>query len=179
MNRKWWSSVPTCIMMLILTWLAPGTTALAPTVRISASASITQVRAASHHLNHLYVICSIVLWINTHLTYSPDKPEVPDLKDNFTANNHTFKVIQQENLTWADAHWLCQNYSMSLVSIPDAYVQALLTVEVSRRQQPLWIGLFSEDVSEDHMASNPDKYHVFKWTAKWKWISKKLIIIRA
>ncbi|XP_026076751.1 lymphocyte antigen 75-like isoform X1 [Carassius auratus] len=98
--------------------------------------------------------------------YYADKPEVPDLKDNFTANNHTFKVIQQENLTWADAHWLCQNYSMSLVSIPDAYVQALLTVEVSRRQQPLWIGLFSEDEGEHFYWTDHSHAKFSRWTSE-------------
>lgn len=87
--------------------------------------------------------------INTQWTISPDEQKEPEHKDDFTVHNHTFKVVQQDNLTWIEALQLCRNYSMDLASIPDAYVQAVLTVEVSRRGQPLWIGLLSEDVSED------------------------------
>lgn len=87
--------------------------------------------------------------INNRLTIFPDEQEKPEPKDDFTVHNHTFKVVQQDNLTWIEALQLCRSYNMDLASVPDAYVQAMLTVEVSRRNQSLWIGLYSEDVSKD------------------------------
>uniref|UniRef100_A0A673JKY1 Lymphocyte antigen 75-like n=1 Tax=Sinocyclocheilus rhinocerous TaxID=307959 RepID=A0A673JKY1_9TELE len=95
-----------------------------------------------------------------------DKPEEPDHKDNFTVHSHTFKVVQQDNLTWIEALQLCQSYNMDLASIPDAYVQAVLTVEVSRRRQPLWIGLFSEDEGEHFHWTDHSHAEFSRWTSE-------------
>uniref|UniRef100_A0A672SJR1 Lymphocyte antigen 75 n=1 Tax=Sinocyclocheilus grahami TaxID=75366 RepID=A0A672SJR1_SINGR len=95
-----------------------------------------------------------------------DKPEGPDHKDNFTVHSHTFKVVQQDNLTWIEALQLCQSYNMDLASIPDAYVQAVLTVEVSRRRQPLWIGLFSEDEGEHFHWTDHSHAEFSRWTSE-------------
>ncbi|TRY88118.1 hypothetical protein DNTS_031498 [Danionella cerebrum] len=97
--------------------------------------------SCSDRLNH--TICQ-------HLS---DKQEEPQPENNFMVNNHTFQVLQQDNLTWIEALQLCRNYSMTLTSVPNAYIQAVLTVQASRRGKPLWIGLFSEDEGEH-----------FRWT---------------
>lgn len=80
------------------------------------------------------------------MTTSPDKPEEPVVsQEEFTADNYTFKILEK-NVTWRDAQQLCLEENMTLASIPNTYIQAVLTVNVVRRGQPLWIGLFSEDV---------------------------------
>lgn len=41
----------------------------------------------------------------------------------------------------------CINRKMQLVSITDQFQQAFLAVQAALHNQPLWIGLFSRDVS--------------------------------
>ncbi len=112
--------------------------------------SICQHPASTSHppfsQSMLYEI--VFCWLTPDWQF-PRWTRTPELKNEFTVHNHTFKVVQQGNLTWKEALQVCQSYHMDLASVPDAYVQAMLTVEVSRRNQSLWIGLFSEDVSED------------------------------
>lgn len=67
-------------------------------------------------------------------------------EEEFTADNHTFKVLLEKNVTWMDALQLCREQNMTLASVANAYIQAVLTVHANRRRQPLWIGLFSVDV---------------------------------
>uniref|UniRef100_A0A672L2A6 Lymphocyte antigen 75-like n=1 Tax=Sinocyclocheilus grahami TaxID=75366 RepID=A0A672L2A6_SINGR len=95
-----------------------------------------------------------------------DEQKEPEHKDDFTVHNHTFKVVQQGNLTWIEALQLCRSYNMDLASVPDAYVQAVLTVEVSRRGQPLWIGLFSEDEGEHYRWTDHSHTEFNRWTSE-------------
>lgn len=64
----------------------------------------------------------------------------------FQINSNTFKLVLKENVTWYEARALCKKNNMDLASVADAYEQAVLTVNVSKAQHPLWIGLFSENV---------------------------------
>uniref|UniRef100_A0A671PKU3 Lymphocyte antigen 75-like n=1 Tax=Sinocyclocheilus anshuiensis TaxID=1608454 RepID=A0A671PKU3_9TELE len=95
-----------------------------------------------------------------------DEQKEPEHKDDFTVHNHTFKVVQQGNLTWIEALQLCRSYNMDFASVPDAYVQAVLTVEVSRRGQPLWIGLFSEDEGEHYHWTDHSHTEFNRWTSE-------------
>lgn len=93
-----------------------------------------------------------------------DKPEEPVVsQEQFTADNHTFKILEK-NVTWIDAQQLCLEENMTLASIPNTYVQAVLTVEVVRRGQPLWIGLFSEDDGEHYHWIDHSHTVFSRWT---------------
>ncbi|XP_028835601.1 lymphocyte antigen 75 isoform X2 [Denticeps clupeoides] len=100
-----------------------------------------------------YSMCSEQQSVSICQHYA-DHPDVPVFSDRlFHLNNHTFKLVQQENLTWFAAWELCKKQDMDLASVADAFQQAVLSVNVSRFGSPMWIGFFSED----------DGTH-FRWT---------------
>uniref|UniRef100_A0A4W4G221 Lymphocyte antigen 75 n=1 Tax=Electrophorus electricus TaxID=8005 RepID=A0A4W4G221_ELEEL len=71
----------------------------------------------------------------------------------FQASDHTFMVVLAQNgsnMTWYEALESCKLSSMDLASVPNTYLQAMLTVHVNKVGHALWIGLFSEDVSEQY-----------------------------
>lgn len=103
---------------------------------------------------------------NSICQYFADKLEEPKPENNFTVQNHTFKVVQQDNLTWADALQLCRSFNLELASVPNAYVQAVLTTQVSRRGKPLWIGLFSEDDGEHYKWTDNSHSEFNRWTSE-------------
>ncbi|XP_041936044.1 lymphocyte antigen 75 isoform X1 [Alosa sapidissima] len=94
-----------------------------------------------------------------------DKPEVAQIsKDTFHVLNHTYQLVQQENMTWFDALELCKNQNMELASVADAFQQAVLTVNVSRLGKPLWIGLYSEDDGQYYQWTDRSHTMFSRWS---------------
>lgn len=56
-------------------------------------------------------------------------------------------MVILKNLSWNDAMAECISNKMQLVSITDQFQQAFLAVQAALHNHPLWIGLFSRDVS--------------------------------
>ncbi|XP_043107956.1 lymphocyte antigen 75 isoform X2 [Puntigrus tetrazona] len=112
-----------------------------------------------------YTTCSDRQYLSI-CQHPADKQSEPERKDDITVHNRTFKVVQQGNVTWLEALQLCRSYSMDLASVPDAYVQAMLAVEVSQRGTPLWIGLFSEDEGEHFQWTDRSHNEFSRWTTE-------------
>lgn len=73
------------------------------------------------------------------------------MEGEFKVINDTFKVVLKENVTWEEALVLCKSTGMDLASVADAYQQAVLTIRVSNLGNPLWIGLFSKNVTVSYL----------------------------
>lgn len=85
-------------------------------------------------------------WISFLRIGTADKQPEPVLNETLNYQNVHYMVILK-NLSWNDAMAACINNKMQLVSITDQFQQAFLAVRAALHDYPLWIGLFSRDVS--------------------------------
>lgn len=85
-------------------------------------------------------------WISCLGIGAADNQTEQVLNDTFSYHNVQYKLILN-NLTWNDAMAACIGQKMQLVSITDQFQQASLAVQAALHDYPLWIGLFSRDVS--------------------------------
>lgn len=95
-------------------------------------------------------MCSSVSPLNNWISFlhigAADNQTEQVLNETLSYQNVQYMVILK-NLSWDDAMAACINNKMQLVSITDQFQQAFLAVQAALRNYPLWIGLFSRDVS--------------------------------
>lgn len=97
-------------------------------------------------LEHVLLLSSLLTGFLVLGIGATDNQTEQVLNDTFSYQNVQYKIILK-NFTWNDAMAACINHKMQLVSITDQFQQASLAVQAALHDYPLWIGLFSRDVS--------------------------------
>lgn len=96
------------------------------------------------HVSVLLLSLSPLLFLSFIADKTEEKAIITEKPLN--VKDYSFLLVSK-NLTWFEALEYCKSKSMYPASIPDAFVQSVLGVNVNRVGTAMWIGLFSEDVS--------------------------------
>lgn len=77
----------------------------------------------------------------------PAPPTTASPKTFYKLGNDSYKVVTQK-MRWDEARRQCQADDADLASILNAYSQAYLTLQISKYNEPVWIGLNSNVVKD-------------------------------
>lgn len=77
----------------------------------------------------------------------PAPPTTALPKTFYKLGNDSYKLVTQK-MRWDEARRQCQADDADLASILDAYSQAYLTLQISKYNEPVWIGLNSNVVKD-------------------------------
>lgn len=104
-------------------------------------------------------ICQISKVVS--LTPAPEPfPFAPGTKLQYRNSSY---LILQKPMSWIEARLLCETRNATLVSIPDAFQQAYLTLAVTGQKTPLWIGLSNEEGGRSYSWLTEDGVSYTNW----------------
>eukprot|EP00066_Takifugu_rubripes_P017013 XP_011606279.1 PREDICTED: macrophage mannose receptor 1 [Takifugu rubripes] len=86
----------------------------------------------------------------------PAPPTTASTKNFFKLGNDSYKLVTQK-MRWDEARRQCQADDADLASILNPYSQAYLTLQISKYNEPVWIGLNSNETGGR-----------FKWVDRWR-----------
>ncbi|PWA19051.1 hypothetical protein CCH79_00004967 [Gambusia affinis] len=99
--------------------------------------------------------------------YYADKTEEKTIitEQSLIVKDYSFLLVSK-NLSWFEASEYCKRKSMYPASIPDAFVQSVLSVNVSRVGTAMWIGLFSEDSGQHYRWADHSHTVFSRWSSE-------------